>query len=168
MPSPLDESPVERLSLSLNINRRPQTIEAAADASLLDVLRDQLVLTGTKRACDRGSCGACTVLFNGQRINACLMLAACADDGEILTVEGLADDDGTPSPLQRAFAICDALQCGYCTPGQLVAATGLLAEGVAPTRSAIAEAMSGNLCRCGAYPQIVDAIHSVLAAEERA
>lgn len=160
---PLD--PVDRLTITLDVNQRPCRLDIPADASLLDVLRDRLELTGTKRACDRGACGACTVLLDGRRVNACLTLAACVDGSTVVTIEGLAAEDGSPSPLQRAFAACDGLQCGYCTPGQVVAATGLLGEGVACTRTAIAEAMSGNLCRCGAYPNIVEAILAVASAE---
>lgn len=162
---PSVSSPVERVSISLRVNRRDVSLDIPADATLLDLIRDRLSLTGTKRACDRGACGACTVLLDGRRVNACLTLAACTDGATVTTVEGLAADDGTPSAMQRAFAACDALQCGYCTPGQLVAATALRGEGVACDRSSIAHAMSGNLCRCGAYDGIVDAILSVHDAE---
>lgn len=163
LPQP-DLHPADSLLITLHVNRSRQALHVPSDATLLDVLRGPLALTGTKRACDRGACGACTVLLDGRRVNACLTLAASVHGSTVTTVEGLAAPDGTPSALQQAFAACDGLQCGYCTPGQLMAATGLLGEGVACTRAVIAEAMSGNLCRCGAYAGIVDAIVSVASA----
>ncbi len=129
---------------------------------VLDLLRDGLGLTGTKKGCDHGQCGACTVLVDGQRINSCLALAVMKDGCSVTTVEGLAAPDGTLHPLQAAFIEHDAFQCGYCTPGQLCSGAGLLAEGRSHSRDEIKELMSGNLCRCGAYQNIVDAIAGVL------
>ena len=156
--------PVERLPILLIVNRQRHALEVPSDASLLDVLREQLALNGSKRGCDRGACGACTVLLNGLRVNACLTLAASIDGAEVTTIEGLVDLDGAPSALQSAFALCDGLQCGFCTPGQIMSAAGLIAEGEASSRAEIAVAMSGNLCRCGAYPNIVDAIQMAMGA----
>jgi xanthine dehydrogenase YagT iron-sulfur-binding subunit len=146
-----------RISIALSINAEAHEIVAPASATLLEVLRDVLFLQGTKRGCDMGSCGACTVLVDGKRIYACLALAATQEGKEILTIEGLAAN-GELHPLQRAFIARDALQCGYCTPGQILSAVGLLAEGRAKDEASIREFMSGNLCRCGAYPHIVAAI----------
>ena len=130
-------------------------------STLLDVLRDHLDLTGTKKGCDQGQCGACTVLVDGRRVLSCLTLAVMKDGAIITTVEGLAKD-GTPHPLQQAFIDHDAFQCGYCTPGQLCSAVGLIAEGKATTADEIRELMSGNICRCGAYPNIVAAIQQAM------
>jgi xanthine dehydrogenase YagT iron-sulfur-binding subunit len=127
--------------------------------TLLDALRERLHLTGSKKGCDQGQCGACTVLLDGRRVLACLTLAIAAQDTEITTVEGLADGEQL-HPLQAAFISHDAFQCGYCTPGQLCSAVGLLNEG-RPTDEEIREGMSGNLCRCGAYPNILAAIREV-------
>jgi xanthine dehydrogenase YagT iron-sulfur-binding subunit len=124
------------------------------------VLRDRLELTGTKKGCDQGACGACTVLVDGKRVLSCLTLAAQCDGREITTIEGLAGD-GELHPLQAAFVRHDALQCGYCTPGQIISAVALLAEGRAGSDEEISEFMSGNLCRCAAYPNIVSAIREV-------
>jgi len=127
----------------------------------LDLLREQLQCTGTKKGCDQGQCGACTVLIDGQRINSCLVLAVARDGAEITTIEGVADGADL-HPLQAAFIERDAFQCGYCTPGQICSAAGLLREGHAHTRAEIREYMSGNICRCGAYTNIADAIEDVL------
>ncbi|HLU03082.1 MAG TPA: (2Fe-2S)-binding protein [Advenella sp.] len=135
--------------------------------TLLDALRDKVGLTGTKKGCDHGQCGACTVLVDGIRINACLTLAVMKDGADITTVEGL-EQDGNLHPLQQAFVKHDAFQCGYCTSGQILSALGLLNEGHARTRDDIRELMSGNLCRCGAYPNIVAAIQEVMQAREGA
>ncbi|MET1114650.1 MAG: (2Fe-2S)-binding protein [Comamonas sp.] len=151
-------------TLQLRVNGKEQRIEALpAWVTLLDLLRDRLELTGTKKGCDHGQCGACTVLVNGQRINSCLALAALHDGADITTVEGLAGEGGALHPLQQAFIDHDAFQCGYCTPGQLCSAQGMLNEGGPLHADAISERMSGNLCRCGAYPQIRSAIATVVA-----
>jgi len=128
---------------------------------LLDLLRERLDLTGTKKGCDHGQCGACTVLVDGKRINSCLTLAVMKDGAEITTIEGLANGDDL-HPLQAAFVEYDAFQCGYCTPGQICSAVGLMSEGRAETTDDIRELMSGNICRCGAYPNIVAAIENVM------
>jgi len=136
-----------------------------ARTTLLDALRDRLRLTGTKKGCDLGECGACTVLADGRRIKACLALAALYEGREILTIEGLAAE-GMLHPVQEAFVEHDALQCGYCTPGQIMSAVALLQEGRARSRDEIREFMSGNLCRCGAYANIVAAIAAVARTPE--
>jgi xanthine dehydrogenase YagT iron-sulfur-binding subunit len=147
------------LSISLTINGRSQRV-ALDDprVMLLDLLRERLDLTGTKKGCDRGQCGACTVLVDGRRINSCLVLAASLDGAEITTIEGLAEGEEL-HPVQAAFIAHDGLQCGYCTPGQIMSAVGLIAEGRAgedPER--VRELMSGNICRCGAYQGITEAV----------
>jgi len=153
----------DRADVTMTINGEPRRLEVPASATLLDLLRDQLGLTGAKRACDRGTCGACTVLVDGRRIYACLALAAMQDGRCVLTIEGLARG-GELHPIQRAFVAHDALQCGYCTPGQILSAVGLLGEGRATDEESLREQMSGNLCRCGAYPQIVAAIRDAAGA----
>ena len=153
------------LSISLTVNGAAHRVVLEdARVTLLDLLRERLLLTGTKKACDRGQCGACTVLMNGRRINACLVLAAVHDGADVLTIEGLGDE-GHLHPVQAEFIAHDAFQCGYCTPGQIMSALGLIGErqaGRDPER--VREGMSGNLCRCGAYRGIVEA---VLDAQER-
>ena len=153
--------PYQQHPLRLRINGQERTFHVEAWVTLLDLLRERAGLTGTKKGCDHGQCGACTVLVGGRRINACLSLAVMHEGHEVLTVEGLADGDAL-HPLQQAFIDHDAFQCGYCTPGQLCSAAGLIAEGHARTRDDVRELMSGNLCRCGAYPQIADAVCDVL------
>ena len=149
--------------LSLTINGTPYNLNVHPWTTLLDLLRSDLELTSTKKGCDHGQCGACTVLIDGERMNSCLKLALTLDGANVTTVEGL----GTPDrmhPLQQAFVEHDAFQCGYCTPGQICSAVGLLDEGHVHSRDEIRESMSGNLCRCGAYTNIADAIEQVLAS----
>ena len=152
----------------LTINGERLELSLAPWISLLDLLRDRLGLTGAKKGCDHGQCGACTVLVNGRRINSCLKLAVSLDGADIVTIEGLASAQDGLHPLQKAFIRHDALQCGYCTPGQICSAQGLLDEGRVKTRDEIREWMSGNICRCGAYPNIVDAIEDVSSGRETA
>lgn len=147
--------------ITLKINGAKKQIELAPWTTLLDALREYLDLTGTKKGCDHGQCGACTVLVDGKRINSCLTLAIMKDGAEIATIEGLAEGD-VLHPLQQAFIEHDAFQCGYCTPGQICSAVGLISEGRAETEDDIRELMSGNICRCGAYPNIVAAIQQVM------
>lgn len=170
--------PVATSHVTLRVNGRTHALDLDNRVTLLDALRERLDLTGSKKGCDHGQCGACTVLVDGRRANSCLLLAVAQDGSEITTVEGLAADDGALSPLQQAFLDHDAFQCGYCTPGQLCSATGVLREAAAghpsyatdaataadPTCPAalsaeeIRERLSGNLCRCGAYNGIADAV----------
>jgi xanthine dehydrogenase YagT iron-sulfur-binding subunit len=155
--------PVESsgISITLTINGSRQELTVDPWVTLLDLLREHVALTGTKKGCDHGQCGACTVLVDGMRINSCLVLAVARDGAEISTIEGLADGEHL-HPLQAAFIERDAFQCGYCTPGQICSAVGLLNEGHAKTRAEVREQMSGNLCRCGAYTNIADAIEDVM------
>ncbi|MFF5382586.1 MULTISPECIES: (2Fe-2S)-binding protein [Pedobacter] len=146
--------------ITLKINGKHDSINIRPWVSLLDCLRDHLDLTGTKKGCDHGQCGACTVICDGKRILSCLSLAVMKDGAEITTVEGIATENGL-HPLQQAFIDHDAFQCGYCTPGQLCSALGLLSEGRASSREEVKELMSGNLCRCGANVGIIDAIMQV-------
>ena len=150
----------EKIPLALTINGVDRQIEVAPWTSLLDLLRDHLDLTGTKKGCDHGQCGACTVLVDGRRVLSCLTLAIMKSGAKVTTIEGLAAD-GALHPLQQAFIDHDAFQCGYCTPGQICSAAGLIAEGRAKSADEIRELMSGNICRCGAYPNIVAAIEQV-------
>ena len=147
--------------VTLTVNGACHALALDPRSTLLDVLRDHLDLTGTKKGCDQGQCGACTVLVDGRCVLSCLTLAVMKDGAAITTVEGLAKD-GTPHPVQQAFIDHDAFQCGYCTPGQLCSAVGLIAEGKARTADEIRELMSGNICRCGAYPNIVAAIQQAM------
>ncbi|MGV7217834.1 (2Fe-2S)-binding protein [Bradyrhizobium sp. UFLA05-112] len=151
----------DRIPTNLIVNGVRHTLDLVPWTTLLDALRDHLGLTGTKKGCDHGQCGACTVLVDGRRVNSCLTLAVMKDGAEITTVEGLARD-GALHPLQQAFVDHDAFQCGYCTPGQICSAVGLLSEGRARDSDEIRELMSGNLCRCGAYPNIVAAIQQAM------
>jgi len=153
----------DKIMVALTVNGVEAQLKVAPWTTLLDALRDHLNLTGTKKGCDHGQCGACTVLVEGRRINSCLTLAVMQEGAEVTTIEGLATD-GVLHALQRAFIEHDAFQCGYCTPGQICSAAGLLAEGKAKGADDIRELMSGNICRCGAYPNIVAAI---LQAMER-
>jgi xanthine dehydrogenase YagT iron-sulfur-binding subunit len=147
-------------SVTLEVNGRTHALQIEPRVSLLDALREHLGLTGTKKGCDHGQCGACTVLVDGRRIDSCLTLAIMHQGAAITTIEGLARGDQL-HPMQAAFLAHDAFQCGYCTPGQIMSAVGLLAEGHARSIGDVREQMSGNLCRCGAYPNIVDAVEQV-------
>src|SRR5215208_8277474 len=147
----------DKIAVALIVNGVETQLKVAPWTTLLDALRDHLDLTGTKKGCDHGQCGACTVLVDGRRINSCLTLAVMKEGAEITTIEGLARN-GELHPLQQAFIDHDAFQCGYCTSGQICSAAGLIAEGKARTPNEIRELMSGNICRCGAYPNIVAAI----------
>lgn len=148
-------------SIALTLNGQTRQLDVQPWTTLLDLLREQLDLVGTKKGCDHGQCGACTVLRDGKRINACLTLAIMCDGAELTTIEGLADG-GTLHPMQQAFIKHDAFQCGYCTPGQICSAVGLANEGRASTDDEVKELMSGNLCRCGAYSNIRAAVVEVL------
>jgi xanthine dehydrogenase YagT iron-sulfur-binding subunit len=149
------------MTITLRVNGAEHKLSLAPWTTLLDALRDRLNLTGTKKGCDHGQCGACTVLVEGRRVNSCLTLAVMKDGAEVTTIEGLAKD-GILHPLQQAFIDHDAFQCGYCTPGQICSAAGLIAEGKAKTADEIRELMSGNICRCAAYPNIVAAIQQAM------
>ena len=144
--------------ISLTINRKSHTLTLDPRVTVLDALRDHLLLTGTKKGCDQGQCGACTVLIDGKRVLSCLTLAVAVHGRSIETIEGLAQEDGALHPMQQAFIDHDAFQCGYCTPGQILSAVGCVNEGHAGTEDEIREYMSGNLCRCAAYPNIVAAV----------
>ncbi|UST52267.1 (2Fe-2S)-binding protein (plasmid) [Comamonadaceae bacterium OTU4NAUVB1] len=155
------------LPITLHLNGSAHPTRVAPWVTLLDLLREEAHLTGTKKGCDHGQCGACTVLLDGKRVNSCLVLAVSVDGAKVQTIEGLAGgaDGGELDPLQQAFMDHDAFQCGYCTPGQICSARGLIAEGKARTREEVRELMSGNLCRCGAYTNIADAVMHVLQRE---
>jgi xanthine dehydrogenase YagT iron-sulfur-binding subunit len=150
----------------VRVNGAEKQIDVAPWTTLLDALREYLHLTGTKKGCDHGQCGACTVLVDGKRINSCLTLAIMKDSADVTTIEGFANG-GALDPVQRAFIDHDAFQCGYCTPGQICSAAGLIKEGRAKTADDIRELMSGNICRCGAYPNIVAAIQQAMHSGER-
>jgi xanthine dehydrogenase YagT iron-sulfur-binding subunit len=149
--------------VKLTVNGTDHTVTIEPRVILLDALREVLHLTGSKKGCDQGQCGACTVLVDGRRVNSCLTLAAAAAGSKVTTIEGLTNGDEL-HPMQAAFVKHDGLQCGYCTPGQICSAVGLLAEGHAKTDDDIRELMSGNICRCGAYPNIVAAVREVQQA----
>jgi xanthine dehydrogenase YagT iron-sulfur-binding subunit len=148
--------------VQLRINGNEHRLRLDTRTTLLDALREHIGLSGTKKGCDLGQCGACTILIDGRRVNACLTLAVMQQGKEIVTIEGLAKE-GELHPMQAAFIEEDGFQCGYCTPGQIISAVGLLDEGRTGSDAEIREFMSGNLCRCGAYPKIVAAIRSVAA-----
>lgn len=156
---------MSRLSVDVTVNGEQHSVEVDTRRSLLDLLREDLALTGTQKGCDQGACGACTVHLDGRRRLSCLTLAVQADGREVTTIEGL----GTPEalhPVQQAFIDCDAFQCGACTAGQVMSASALLEEEGWSTADDVRELMSGNLCRCGAYPRIVDAVLSVRESQE--
>jgi len=161
--APQPSAAPDPIDVALEINGTPRRLTIDPRTTLLDALREHLRLTGTKKGCDMGACGACTVHLDGRRVLSCLTLAAMAEGKRVTTIEGLAQD-GQLHPLQAAFIEHDGLQCGYCTPGQIMSAAALIAEGRAISDAAIREFMSGNICRCGAYPNIVDAIKSVVVA----
>lgn len=151
------KAPPGAVPLTFIVNKKQRSLKIDPRTTLLDCLRENLDMTGTKKGCDHGQCGACTVHVNGRRVNSCLTLAIMCQGDEITTIEGL----GTPEhlhPMQQAFITCDAYQCGYCTSGQIMSATALMEEGLPPSDQGIKEAMSGNICRCGAYPNILSAI----------
>ncbi|CAN5526156.1 hypothetical protein BH09BAC4_BH09BAC4_24550 [soil metagenome] len=156
---------VEQMPLRLTINGKAQQLSIEPRVTLLDLLREQLHLTGTKKGCDHGQCGACTVHVDGQRVNSCLTLAMTTEGSTVTTIEGLADggDSATARlhPMQEAFIKHDGFQCGYCTPGQIMSAVACIREGHANSPEEVREYMSGNICRCGAYANIVDAIMDV-------
>jgi xanthine dehydrogenase YagT iron-sulfur-binding subunit len=155
------------LQVRLRVNGTLRELRLDPRVTLLDALRERLGLTGTKKGCDQGACGACTVLADGRRVLSCLTLAVACEGRDITTIEGLGEDGGL-HPVQRAFIACDAFQCGFCTPGQIMSAVALLAEGRAGSDEEIREFMSGNICRCGAYPNIVAAIREAAGGLGRA
>ncbi|HEX9237552.1 MAG TPA: (2Fe-2S)-binding protein [Xanthobacteraceae bacterium] len=155
-------SPGKPVDIALTINDREHNVAVDIRTSLLDLLRERLGLTGAKKGCDHGQCGACTVLIDGRRVLSCLTLAVAAQGRDVTTIEGLAND-GELHPMQQAFVDHDAFQCGYCTPGQIMSAIGCVNEGHAENDADIREYMSGNLCRCAAYPNIVDAVKQARA-----
>jgi len=168
----MDDSSIDPLTpgpdasrITITVNGIQRELEVMPWVTLLDLLRERLQLTGTKKGCDHGQCGACTVLVGGQRVNACLTLAVMKDGATVTTVEGLSVD-AELHPVQQAFVRHDAFQCGYCTPGQICSAVGLLGEGHARTADDIRELMSGNICRCGAYPNIVAAIQDAMGLDD--
>ncbi|MCW3087391.1 MAG: (2Fe-2S)-binding domain protein [Sediminibacterium sp.] len=147
----------EKMPLAVAINGKQQNLSVEPRVTLLDLLREQLHLTGTKKGCDHGQCGACTVLVNGRRVNSCLTLAVTTEGKQVTTIEGLADGDNL-HPMQEAFIEFDGFQCGYCTPGQIMSAVACVREGHAENAAQVREYMSGNICRCGAYSNIVEAV----------
>lgn len=147
-----------KIDITLNVNGRPEALQLESRVTLLDALREQLGLNGTKKGCDQGQCGACTVHVDGERVLACLTLAAQVEGREVTTIEGLSKPGQEAHPVQAAFLEQDAFQCGYCTPGQIMSAVSCIREGHAGSDEEIREYMSGNLCRCGAYPHIVAAV----------
>ncbi|GHD05039.1 oxidoreductase [Tianweitania populi] len=157
-PGAAAKDPHAKVAVSFNINGKPYQLGLDARTSLLDALRDHAGLTGTKKGCDHGQCGACSVLVDGRRVLSCMSFAVMQEGAEITTIEGLASTDGALHPMQQAFVDHDAFQCGYCTPGQIMSAVGCVQEGHAENDDDIREYMSGNLCRCAAYPNIVAAI----------
>jgi xanthine dehydrogenase YagT iron-sulfur-binding subunit len=160
------EPSAEARTIILTVNGKGRQVSVEPRTTLVEALRDELGLTGTKIGCNQGQCGACTVLLNGARVNSCLTLAVMAEGAEVVTVEGLSYPTGDLHPMQTAFAEKDAFQCGYCTPGQILSAIACIEEGHAKDAAEIREYMSGNLCRCGAYPNIVAAIEQVRDGQE--
>jgi aerobic-type carbon monoxide dehydrogenase small subunit (CoxS/CutS family) len=162
-----DINAIEAVPIELVVNGLRRSARIAPHTTLLDALRDDLALTGTKECCLVGECGACTVLLDGRSVDACLVLAAEADGTDIVTVEGLAARDGTLAPIQQAFLDTGAVQCGFCIPGQLMSAHALLEADPHPSRPAIEEGLAGNLCRCACYEQIFEAVELVASGAER-
>jgi xanthine dehydrogenase YagT iron-sulfur-binding subunit len=152
------------VTITLRVNGRDHQLALDVRTALLDALREHVGLTGTKKGCDHGQCGACTVLLDGRRVLSCMSLAVMAEGRDVTTIEGLAGENGALHPMQQAFIDHDAFQCGYCTPGQIMSAIGCVNEGHAETDADIREYMSGNICRCAAYPNIVDAVKQAKAA----
>jgi xanthine dehydrogenase YagT iron-sulfur-binding subunit len=160
--APRGPQPVE---MTLSVNGANHTLALEPRVTLLDALRERLDLTGTKKGCDQGTCGACTVLLDGKRVNSCLTLAIMTQGRQVTTIEGLASPGGELHPMQAAFLEHDGFQCGYCTPGQIMSAVALLAEKRPTDERSVREWMSGNICRCGAYPNIVAAVRSVAGGQ---
>lgn len=158
---------VDQVTVTMTVNGAVRKLDVDSRSTLVEVLRDQLLLVGTKVGCDQGACGACTVLVDGRRVLSCLTLAAQCAGKDVTTIEGLACADGSLHPVQAAFVAQDAFQCGYCTPGQIMSAVALIGEGRAGSDDEIREFMSGNLCRCGAYPNIVAAIRQAADQQVR-
>ncbi|MEH2160401.1 MAG: 2Fe-2S iron-sulfur cluster-binding protein [Nostoc sp.] len=163
----LKSSISETMQVTLQVNGTAHSLQIEPRVTLLDALREYIDLTGSKKGCDHGQCGACTVLVDGRRVNSCLTFAIMHTDAAITTIEGLAQGDNL-HPMQAAFIARDAFQCGYCTPGQICSAVGLVKEGHAKSDADIRELMSGNICRCGAYPNIVAAVRDVLEGKKDA
>jgi xanthine dehydrogenase YagT iron-sulfur-binding subunit len=161
-PAPVSIAPTDRATITLTINGQVKHVQVEPWTVLIDLLREHLDLTGTKKGCDHGQCGSCTVLLNGRRVLSCMTLVVMEDGAELTTIEGLATGD-TLHPMQQAFIDHDAFQCGYCTPGQICSAVALLQEGAPATDDELRELMSGNICRCGAYVNIVAAIKDAAA-----
>ena len=162
------QAPRTSMEVGLTVNGERKRVTVETRASLLDWLREQAGLTGTKKGCNEGACGACTVLIDGQRMNACLTLVVQCAGADIVTIEGIAGRDGALHPVQQAFIDNDAFQCGYCTPGQVVSAVACIREGHATDEAAVREWMSGNICRCSAYPQITAAVLDAAGRMRRA
>jgi xanthine dehydrogenase YagT iron-sulfur-binding subunit len=167
-PGPAKGGAAATVTTRLRVNGKAHALTIDPRTSLLDLLRERLALTGAKKGCDHGQCGACTVHLDGRRVASCLTMAVQADGREVTTIEGLAATDGSLHPMQQAFIDHDAMQCGYCTPGQIMAGVACVREGHATTPEQIREYMSGNLCRCGAYVGIVEAIQDAAPKMQKA